>query len=113
MLWQNKNFGEDAIANVMFCLEGCLRLMFRKYSTSNKEFNIKELKSIFQTLFSNVEGLFSYLEKGYEKRISLIHAEPDWGAEWSPFLFADDFFEYFNICRELLNLVLIDRKIEY
>jgi hypothetical protein len=113
MLWQNRNFGEDAIANVLFCLEGCLRLIYKKYSSSDNKFNIKELEVIFDNLFPKGKELFSFIREGYDKRISLVHAEPDWGAEWCPFLLADDFFDYFNICRELLNLILIDRYVEY
>ena len=59
--------------------------------------------------FPNGENYFSSLEGGYEKRISIIHAEPDWGAEWSPFLQADDFYDYFEISKELINYILIDR----
>ena len=73
----------------------------------------EELETIFDKLFPKGLELFSFIKEGYDKRISLVHAEPDWGAEWSPFLLADDFFEYFNICRELLNLILIDRNVEY
>lgn len=81
MLWQNRNFGEDAIANVMFCLERCLHLMFNKYSDSTKKFNIKELETIFDKLFPNGTELFSFIKEGYDKRTSLVHAEPVWGAE--------------------------------
>jgi hypothetical protein len=115
MLWKNRNFGEDSIANVMFCLEGCLHLLFRKYSKTNNKFNLKELEDIFIDLYTKGRGeeLFSFIQEGYYKRISIVHAQPNWGAEWTPLLFADDYFDYFNICRELLNIVLIDRKIDY
>jgi hypothetical protein len=113
MLWQNRNFWEDAISNVMFCMEGCLRLLYRKYSKTDDKFNFKELESIFRELFPNGEQLFLAIKEGYDTRISLIHAEPDWGSEWRPFLFVDDFFDYFNICRKLLNRILIDRKIKF
>jgi len=111
MLWQNRNFGEDAIANVMFCLEGCLRLMFKKYSRSGKSFNFKEVEDIFINLYPKGEELFSFIKEGYDKRISIVHAEPNWGADWSPLLFAEDYFDYFKICKCLLNNILIDRII--
>lgn len=113
MLWQNKNFGEDAIANVCFCLEGCLHLIQRKFGKGSIKLDLGFLKSIFINSFNHGDDLFDFISEVYDKRISIIHPEPRWGADWSPFLFADDFYEYFEICKELLNFILIERIIEY
>ena len=97
MLWKNRTFGEEAIANVFFALEGCLHLIQKKFGDNHTKLNRKLLKKIFKEKFPHGENLFNFIEEGYYKRISLVHPEPDWGAEWSPFLMADDFYEYFNI----------------
>lgn len=113
MLWKNRTFGEEAIENVCFALEGCLHLFQKKFGDNSSKLNRKLIKESFIKNIQNGESLYEFIEEAYYKRISLIHPEPDWGASWRPFLMADDFYEYFNICRELLNYILIDRIVEY
>ncbi len=112
MLWGNRTFGEEAVTNIFFAIEGCLHLLQKKHGDSSTKLNRKLLKKVFKENISHGENLYDFIEEGYYKRISLVHAEPDWGAEWSPFIMADDFYEYRNICIELLNFILIDRKSE-
>jgi hypothetical protein len=112
MLWENRTFGEEAIVNVFFALEGCLHLLQKKFGDNSTKLNRKLLKKIFKEHIPYGENLYNFIEDGYYTRISLVHAEPDWGAEWSPFIAAEDFFEYRNICRELLNFILINRVID-
>jgi|GEM_PF-1134602 len=112
MLRFNLTFQEEATANVFFCLEGCLHLLQKKYGVKGTRLNLKKLHSIFKKYLPNGEGLFDFIEYGYYKRNELVHAETDdWGAEWPVPLMADDLYEYFDVCVELLNLILIERKI--
>ncbi len=112
MLWENRSFGEEAIVNIFFAIEGCLHLIQKKYGDNNTRLNRKLLKKVFVEKIHNGENLYSFIEDGYYKRISLVHAEPDWGAQWSPFLMADDFYDCRNVCMKLLKFILIDKEIE-
>lgn len=112
MLWCNGVFSQDAIANVFFALEGCLLLLQRKYNGSPSKIDLKLLASLFAEHFRGGEELFEFVQEAYEKRIQIVHPSPASGPDWRPFLMADDFYEYFQIARELLNLILVDRKID-
>lgn len=112
MLWSNTSFGEDAIANVFFALEGTLLLIQRKQNLSDKQIDLSELKKFFINTFLNGENLFEFIQEGYDKRISIVHAHPNDGVEWTPFLMADDYFEYEEILKMLLVYVLTGKVIE-
>ena len=113
MLWNNRCFGEDAISNVLFSIEGALLLLQRKNGYSEKNINREALTEIFLNTFNNGKELFEFIQEGYDKRISIVHANPKNGAEWSPFLMADDYYEFYNILRMLLNYIIIDKIIEF
>jgi hypothetical protein len=102
MLWANPCFGEDAIANVMFCLEGTLLLLQRRQGLSDEKIDIKALGGIFKATFDRGEELFEFVKEGYDKRISIVHPSPAEGPKWMPQLLADDFYEYFDVARMLL-----------
>jgi len=112
MLWDNRNFQEEAIANVFFCLEGCLHLIQEKHGVHQTGLDLDRLRKIFSNNFRNGESLFDFIVEAYEKRIAIVHAKPFGCSEWSPFLLADDFYEYFQIARELMNFILINRILE-
>lgn len=102
MLWGNPCFGEDAIANVMFCLEGTLLLVQRRQGLSDEKIDIKALDGIFKAAFDRGEELFDFIKEGYDKRISIVHPSPTEGPKWIPQLLADDFYEYYDVARMLL-----------
>ncbi len=112
MHWNNQIYFEEAITNTFFCLEGCLHLIQKKYGYYELKLNMNLLKEVFKNDIAYGENLFEFIKEGYEKRITLVHAEPEWGADWSPFLTSEDFYEYFDLCRELLNFILIDRRLD-
>jgi len=66
------------------------------------------LKKIFIENIQHGENLFEFIQERYSTRITLVHPEPEWGAEWKPFITAEDFYDYFKISRSLLNFILID-----
>jgi hypothetical protein len=113
MLWTNPCFGEDAISNTLFSLEGALLLIQRKKGYSEKKINIEVLKKIFNSTFGNGRDLFEFIQEGYEKRITIVHANPKNGVEWPPFLMADDYYDYFNISRMLLNYIINNKIIDF
>lgn len=111
MLWVNWNFSEEAIANVFFSLEGCLHLIQEKHGVHQAGLDLNNLRDIFIGNFENGEGLFESIQEAYEKRIAIVHAKPFGTPEWSPFLMADDFYEYFDLVKVLINYVITDRKV--
>jgi len=112
MHWNNLINAEEALVNCFFCLEGCLHLIQKKFGEYNQRLNLKLLKKVFDENDVLKEISFEFIQEAYEKRISLVHAEPEWGAEWSPFITYEDFWDYFKICRILINYILIERKID-
>lgn len=112
MLWLNQVFSEDAVANVFFALEGCLLLLQRKSGGSDSKIDLILLTRLFKHLFDRGEELFEFIREAYDKRIEIVHPSPVSGANWRPFLMADDYYEYFDIVRQLLNRILIERIIE-
>lgn len=112
MLWYNQNFGEEAISNVFYSLEGCLHLLQKKHGNHSHRLNLSFLEKVFTDNFSRGDELFDFIKEGYDKRIELVHPETDYGSKWNPYIVAEDFYDYFSICRRLLNYILIERKIE-
>jgi len=113
MLRFNLTFQEESTANVFFCLEGCMHLLQKKYGVKDTHLNLKKLQSIFRKQMPRGEDLFEYIQEAYGKRNELVHAKlDDWGAEWPVPLEAEDLYEYFDVCVQLLNFVLIERKTE-
>lgn len=114
MHWKNPFiYAEEAIVNIFFCLEWCLHLIQKKYNYSNPKINLQLLENIFENEKWLWKDLFDFIKEAHEKRTTLVHAEPDWGADWSPWLTHEDFWDYFKICRHLLNFILINRHIQY
>jgi hypothetical protein len=109
MHWDNPINAEEAITNTFFCLEGCLHLIQKKYEYFSPKLNLELIKKVFKNEIPYGENLFEFIREGYDTRITLVHAEPEWGSEWDPFVTSEDFYEYFKLCRILLNFVLIDR----
>lgn len=110
MLISNRCFAEDAIANVLFSIEGSLLLLQQKRGLSNTKIDLALLKKMFIEIFHNGESLFDFISEGYEKRISIVHASPKNGVEWNPSLMGEDFSEYYDISRMIL-LYIITNKI--
>jgi hypothetical protein len=112
MLWMNPVFGEDAAANTLFAIEGCLLLLQRKHGKQARQIDLRFLKTLFIDKFSYGEGSFEAIREAYDKRIELVHVAPKWGTKWSPYLMADDFYAYRDAVKSFLNYVLIDRLLE-
>lgn len=111
----NSLFAEEAITNIFFALEGCLHLLQRKYGDNSKKLNLKLLKEIFEkklTYLPDSLGTFEFIQGGYSTRISLVHPEPQWGAEWNPYVDFEDFRDYFWISKMILNWVICEREVE-
>ena len=111
MLWYNQNFGQEAISNVFYALEGSLHLLQKKHGNTSRRINLAFLEKVFLAQFERGEELFDFIKEGYEKRIELVHPETDYGSKWNPYIVTEDFYDYFEICRRLLNYILIERYV--
>jgi hypothetical protein len=112
LMYSNFAFAEEATANAFFCLEGCMHLMQKKYGIKGTRLNLSKLQVIFKEKLPRGEELFECMQESYDERTELVHAETDWGAEWPIPLNGDDLTESIELCRKLLNFILIDRWIE-
>lgn len=112
MLWQNRSFGEEAISNTFFCIEGCLHLLQNKFGDHSPKLNLVLLKKIFIENFPLGEQIFESIKESYETRVQLVHPVTEWGSKWNPYIMSDDFYANYSFCRVLLNYILIDRIIE-
>jgi hypothetical protein len=113
MHWENTINAEEAIANNFFCIEGCLHLLQKKYGDNKPKLNFKLLKEVFKRDIPQGESLFDFIQEGYRTRIMLVHPEPEWGAEWKPFITSEDFYDYFKISRSLINFILTDKYTDF
>jgi hypothetical protein len=102
MLDRNGFYKEEAVTNIFICLEGCLHLLQKKWGDQKPQLNLKLLEEKF-TSELNDPNTFEFIKEAYHKRISLIHPEPKWGSQWTPYIDFHDFFDYFKICRYLLH----------
>lgn len=113
MHWDNLISAEEAIANNLMCLEGCLHLIQKKHHDFSTQLNLNLLEKIFKNEIQYGAHMLDFIKEGYSTRISLIHAEPKWGANWDSNVTSEDFYEYFRVSKILLNYILIDRHLEY
>lgn len=112
MLDRNKFYKEEAVTNIFICLEGCLHLLQKKWGDAKPALNLKLLEEKFKAELDD-ENLFGFIKEAYDKRISLIHPEPKWGSQWTPYIDFHDFFDYFKIRRYLLHYYLTGNLINY
>ena len=103
MLWQHRIFGEDAITNVFFALEGTLHLIQKAYGKDIRRLDFTFLKKVFKDNIERGEELLDFIKEAYDKRTEIVHPVRDNGSNWCPFLIADDFYEYYEIVIDLLN----------
>jgi hypothetical protein len=111
----NMLFQEEALLNAFLALEGSLHLLQKKYGDTSTKLNRVLLKSIFKNEIKYLpdgEGTYEFIEEGYITRISLVHPEPKWGAQWNPYVHIGDFREYFGLSKIILNWVLAEREMD-
>ncbi len=107
MLWENGIFGEDAISNIFFAVEGALLLIQEANGGTSDKINLLLLEEIFAQQFHRGKDTFEFIKEAYEKRIKIVHPNPRGGTYWAPFLIQDDFYEYYEIVIELVNYYLM------
>lgn len=113
MLWVHgiwywaRIFEEDAVANLFFGLEGCLRLIHRRFS-GGKNFAVKPTLDHIEKVFSKKPGYVEMITTAYEQRIEIVHPEPRMEKSWVPFIRADDFFEGYGMAIDLIYYAITE-----
>jgi hypothetical protein len=101
-LWYGSHiFDEDAVANMFFGLEGCLRLIHRQFS-GGKNFAIEPTLVHIEKVFPKKPGYVDMITFSYEQRIEIVHPEPRTDREWIPFITQDDFYETYGMVIDLI-----------
>ena len=112
MLWANKSFAEDAIANLLFAIEGALLLLQKKHGVDPKRIDPKALLAIFEEIFDNGKKIFTFIQNGYDKRIQIVHANPKSGPCWNPRLSEKDYDSYYDIAMMLLIYIITEDVVD-
>ncbi len=89
-------FAEDAIANTFFGLEGCLRLIHRRF-VGRGNFEIKPTVDHVEKVFREMPGYPDMLKECHAQRVCLVHPEPRGQQQWVPPVRADDFYENYGM----------------
>ncbi len=97
---QSRIFGEEALQNFYFGIEGCLRVIYYKHHT-NGNFKINEVEKIIDEIFP-LDGYSESLSSFYENRIKLVHPESRFDSDWSPKFSADEFMDNYEWILKLL-----------
>lgn len=102
MLWKydGRIFGEDAMANMVFGLEGVLRLIHRRIS-GGKNFEIKPTFEHIESKFSKKPGYGWMLKFAYEQRVELAHPDPRNQTSWLPSIYAEDYMQGYGMATDL------------
>lgn len=111
----NMLFQEEALLSTFFALEGGLHMLQKKYGDNSTKLNRKLLREVFKNKINYLpdgEGTFEFIEEGYFTRISLVHPEPDWGAEWNPYVHIGDFREYHGLARLVMSWAICEQPID-
>ncbi|UNK19612.1 hypothetical protein MNQ98_06155 [Paenibacillus sp. N3/727] len=98
-------FMEDACANLFFGLEGCLRLINRRFF-GDENFNFKKTIQAIERTFSYAPGYSSMLEDAYNLRVNIVHPESKFNDKWFPILYAEDYHENLEMAADLLYFAL-------
>jgi hypothetical protein len=105
MLWRAEGHTEDALARLLFALEGCLLLMQETHGGRTDRLDRRHLRALFAQTYVRGEGLYDFIEDATGwggTRARIVHPQLAVTEGWTPYLSADDYFEYASIVRALL-----------
>jgi len=109
MLWRAEGHTEDALARLLFALEGCLLLMQGTHGGRTDRLDRRHLRAVFAQAYVGGEGLYDFIEEATGwggTRARIVHPQLAVTEGWTPYLMADDYFEYASIVRALLMYVV-------
>jgi hypothetical protein len=109
MLWRAEGHTEDALARLLFALEGCLLLMQETHGGRTDRLDRRHLRAVFAQTYVRGEGLYDFIEDATGwggTRARIVHPQLAVTEGWTPYLMADDYYEYASIVRALLMYVV-------
>ncbi|MES2654406.1 MAG: hypothetical protein V4620_02400 [Bacteroidota bacterium] len=110
---KNLLFQEEAVINSFLALEGSLHLLQEKYGDTSTKLNRELLRSVFKNeikFLPDGEGTFEFIQESYSTRISLVHPQPKWGAQWHPYVDHESLRDNFGLTKIILNWVIAERE---
>lgn len=98
-------FRENALADLLFGLEGCLHLVHQRFDPG-ANFEIQPTFDHIEAIFPHFPGYVPILQDAYDKRIQIVHPENRVDSSWIPNLWAEDFYDNFGLGTDLFYYAL-------
>jgi|GEM_PF-4456719 len=115
MLWATDGFREDALANLLFSLEGCLLLFQEADGAQTDRLDRRLLTEIFRRIYLHGDTTLHFIEEGLgwgAHRAQIIHPQLAQENGWKPLIFSDDYYLFDKMVRALLTYLITGRTFE-
>jgi hypothetical protein len=109
MLWATDGFREDALANLLFALEGCLLIFQQIEGAQTGRLDRPLLIEIFRRTFVYGDATFHFVEEGVgwgARRAQIIHPQLANEIGWKPLIFGEDYYGFDKLVRALLTYLV-------
>jgi hypothetical protein len=115
MLWATDGFREDALANLLFSLEGCLLLFQEADGAQTERLDRRLLTEIFRRTYLHGDSTMHFVEEGLgwgAHRAQIIHPQLAKENGWKPLIFGEDYYLFDKMVRALLTYLISGRTFE-
>jgi hypothetical protein len=115
MLWATDGFREDALANLLFALEGCLLLFQEANGAQTERLDRSLLTEIFHRTYLHGDSIMHFVEEGLgwgARRAQIIHPQLANENGWKSLIFGEDFYLFDKMVRALLTYLVTGRTFE-
>jgi hypothetical protein len=115
MLWTTYGFTEEAVATLLFALEGCLHLVQEAAGGREGKLDRRLLRQEFNNRFDLGEGIYNRVEEAMGwggMRAQRVHPHLAWTEGWKPYLEPDDYYEHDRLVRALLTQLVTGATFE-
>ncbi len=115
MLWATDGFREDALANLLFALEGCMLLFQEGNGAQTERLDRPLLTEIFRRTYLHGESTMHFVEEGLgwgARRAQIIHPQLATENGWKPLIFGEDYYLFDKMVRALLTYLISGRSFE-
>jgi hypothetical protein len=113
MLWATDGFREEALANLLFALEGCLLLFQEAEGAQTARLDRPLLTEIFRRTYRHGQATMRFVEEGIgwgAHRAQMIHPQLADETGWKPLIFGDDYYGFDKLVRALLTYLVAGRS---
>jgi hypothetical protein len=115
MLWATDGFREEALASLMFALEGCLLLFQELEGAQTARLDRTLLSEIFRRTYCYGDATMHFVEEGIgwgANRAQMIHPQLADQNGWKPLIFGDDYYGFDKLVRALLTYLMTGRSFD-